>query len=243
MHREKPPFQLLPTILIIVSSVHASTTNFCGSDWTDASTDCQNRQPCPEGTDDECDPPGICWADTLCDTTKGDGILFDKDNPQHQRFCGNSWNDAADNCSAERHCASGDSSECPNGEACYSFLTSCNYVDMIVGSSGGDSGGGEEESGGPPRLDGNSPMRSNWCGSDWNDAIAHCTDTSHWCPSGSDSDCPAGKCFGMSYVTLRVKFLRTNALSGKICFAGTDCKFVDDLHPTESVCKGSALTN
>jgi hypothetical protein len=112
---------------------------------------------------------------------------------------------------------------------------------MIVGSSGGDSGGGEEESGGPPRLDGNSPMRSNWCGSDWNDAIAHCTDTSHWCPSGSDSDCPAGKCFGMSYVTLRVKFLRTNALSGKICFAGTDCKFVDDLHPTESVCKGSAL--
>ena len=39
------------------------------------------------GTDDECDS-GICWADTLCDTNKGDGILFDKDNPQHQRFCG-----------------------------------------------------------------------------------------------------------------------------------------------------------
>ena len=49
---------------------------------------------------------------------------------------------------------------------------------MIVGGGGnkdeeGDSGGG------PTRLDGNSPMRSNWCGSDWNDAIAHCTDTSH----------------------------------------------------------------
>ena len=56
-------------------------------------------------------------------------------------------------------------------------------MDMIVGSAG-SGGGKEEDSGGPTRLDGNSPMRSNWCGSDWNDAIAHCTDTSHWCPSG-----------------------------------------------------------
>lgn len=180
MHRRKFSVLLLPAL--IISIVHASPNNFCGNDWNDASTDCQNRQPCPGGIDDECDS-GICWADTLCDTNKGDGILFDKDNPQHQRFCGKSWNDAADNCSIDRHCPSGDSSECGSGEACYSFLTGCSYVDMIVGSTGGGSDK-EDDSGGPTRLDGNSPMRSNWCGSDWNDAIAHCTDTSHWCPSG-----------------------------------------------------------
>jgi hypothetical protein len=173
---------LAPIILLSKPArLHASTTNFCGIDWNDASADCVNRQPCPEGTDEECDS-GVCWADTMCDTANGDGIMFDKDNAQHQRFCGGSWEDAANNCSIERHCKSGDDSECPDGEECYSFLSGCNYADMMAGS--GAAGGDEEEAGGPTRLDGNSPIRSNWCGSDWNDAIAHCTDDSHWCPSG-----------------------------------------------------------
>ena len=90
---------------------------------------------------------------------------------------------------------------------------------MIVGSIG-NGNGNEDDSDGPTRLDANSPMRSNWCGSDWNDAIAHCTDTSHWCPSGSDSDCPAGK----------------------VCYAGTDCMFRDDLHPTESPTPAPSIT-
>lgn len=175
MQREKTLLQLLPLFL---PTIHSSPNNFCGSDWTDASSDCQNRQPCPGGIDDECDPPTICWADTLCDTTKGDGILFDQDHPQHKRFCGKSWNDAAENCNSESHCPSGDSSECKNGESCYSFLPDCNYIDMVISSDQGDN------SDGPPRLSGNSPLRSNWCGSDWNDAITHCADTSYWCPSG-----------------------------------------------------------
>lgn len=180
--------RLVPLLLAShqsLSAAQSSTTNFCGTDWTDASTDCQNRQPCPSGTDEECDS-GICWADTTCDTAKGDGVLFDRENPQHQRFCGNSWNDAAENCSVERHCPSGDSAECTGGDTCYSFLSGCNYVDMITGGGDGgddDAAAAEEESE-PNRLDSNSPMRSNWCGSDWNDAIAHCDDDSYWCPSG-----------------------------------------------------------
>lgn len=75
-------------------------------------------------------------------------------------------------------------------------------------SSGEDGGGG----GNSNRLDANDPMRSNWCGSDWNDAIAHCSSDDHWCPSGSDADCPGGK----------------------ICYAGTECKFIADLFPTAS---------
>lgn len=114
MQHPKPIVRRLLPAILLIANAEASPNNFCGNDWNDASTDCQNRQPCPGelviilswafskinnwnckwtnhfilgATDDECDS-GICWADTLCDTNKGDGILFDKDNPQHQRFCG-----------------------------------------------------------------------------------------------------------------------------------------------------------
>lgn len=39
------------------SGVYA-TKNFCGLTWGDASADCQNSQPCPLGTDEECTSGG-----------------------------------------------------------------------------------------------------------------------------------------------------------------------------------------
>lgn len=35
-------------------SVSYATKNFCGLDWGDASSNCEARQPCPTGIDDEC---------------------------------------------------------------------------------------------------------------------------------------------------------------------------------------------
>ena len=150
---------------------------------------------------------GTCWADTTCDTDLGHGILYDMDYPTHSRFCGISWEDADTNCNLERHCPTGQSSECTEGEECFSFLTGCNYVDMIGGPPDDSDGEGSSAT-----LGKDDPSRSNYCGVDWNDAISNCADDENWCPSGADADCP----------------------EGKLCFAGTDCKYVSDIFPTGS---------
>ena len=119
---------------------------------------------------------------------------------------------AGKNCEIKRHCPSGEDDECPKGQECYSFLSNCNFVDMMGGPEGAalasKPSGGNSKIG----LDANDPARSNFCGTDWNDAIASCSKEDHWCRAGSDSECPGGK----------------------VCYAGTDCKYVADLHPTMS---------
>ena len=53
---------LATAALLGLSNLHvttASTTNFCGTNWDDASSDCVARQPCPTGTDEEC-KTGTC---------------------------------------------------------------------------------------------------------------------------------------------------------------------------------------
>lgn len=188
---------------ILCHSTLASTTHFCGTAWEDASTDCANKQPCPLGTDEECHS-GTCWADTKCDTTNGGGLAFDKGNPQHSRFCGIGWAEAKDNCSPATHCPSGSNDECEDGEQCYSWLPDCNFADMITG--------GEQQGSSQPKFDPDDPVRSFFCGSSFADADGSCFKEDHWCPSGSDKDCPAGK----------------------ICFSSTSCKFDSDLDPSRA---------
>ena len=217
-HDRRPHRPLTAVVaVIVIIGVRANTKNFCGSDWTAASTDCEARQPCAQGTDEECTSAlgETCWADTLCDTALGHGALSNRNDPSHQRFCGTTWEDASTNCAVERHCPSGDESECDDGQECYSFLGSCNYIDMMVGNldsaSTVDEGSGNSTSTLPGlELDRDDPTRTNYCGVDWSDAIGNCDDDSHWCPDGTDEECP----------------------DGKICFAGTDCKYESDLVPT-----------
>ncbi len=199
-------FFVFSLISIIISPcVHASTTtNFCGTTWEDASRDCAKKQPCPNGTDEEC-KVGTCWGDTACDSTTGGGLVFDSDNPKHSRFCGIGWAEAKDNCSPATHCPSGRPDECGVGEQCYSFLPGCSYVDMMLG------GGQEQTISKPklPKLDPFDPARSNFCGFNFGDADGSCSD---WCPSGSDGDCPGGKS----------------------CFAKTSCEYILDLEPSRT---------
>ncbi len=154
---------------------------------------------------------GTCWADTSCDTSLGDGALYNRDDPSHSRFCGLTYNEAMEACSVDTHCPTGDHAECPEGYACFSFLTGCNYVDMVGGP-----GNVTISSGNATKLDPDDPTRSNYCGVDWNDAISNCDNDDHWCASGADSDCP----------------------EGKTCFAGTECKYESDLFPTISPTSG-----
>ncbi|KAL3761003.1 hypothetical protein ACHAWU_004623 [Discostella pseudostelligera] len=190
-----------------VSRLAYATKNFCGLDWGDASSDCESNQPCPTGIDDECTAGGTCWADTSCDTSLGHGALYNHEDPSHMRFCGTTYNEAMETCSVDNHCPTGDHAECPEGQACFSFLTGCNYVDMMGGVGNITISGGNSTT---PKLDADDPARSNYCGTDWNDAISNCDNIDHWCASGADSDCP----------------------EGKTCFAGTDCKYEADLFPT-----------
>eukprot|EP00579_Thalassiosira_antarctica_P011753 CAMPEP_0201916102 /NCGR_PEP_ID=MMETSP0903-20130614/5819_1 /ASSEMBLY_ACC=CAM_ASM_000552 /TAXON_ID=420261 /ORGANISM="Thalassiosira antarctica, Strain CCMP982" /LENGTH=142 /DNA_ID=CAMNT_0048451839 /DNA_START=82 /DNA_END=509 /DNA_ORIENTATION=+ len=97
--------------------------------------------------------------------------------------------DANNNCKLSRHCPGGDSSECPRGEECYSFLSDCNYIDMIgrpsAGSSSSSSGGSGSDSGGAGgddsgKVPSNDPSRNNYCRSDWNDALLNCDKDDHW---------------------------------------------------------------
>lgn len=114
-------------------------------------------------------------------------------------------------CSVDNHCPTGDHAECPEGQACFSFLTGCNYVDMVGGPGNVTISGGNAT-----KLDPDDPTRSNYCGTDWNDAISNCENDDHWCASGADSDCP----------------------EGKTCFAGTECKYDTDLFPTVTPTSG-----
>lgn len=207
--------RLLHTLraVLLCGQLCHGTKNFCGSTWGDASEGCINKQPCASGLDEDCAPGTVCWADTNCDTSKGDGLMYDLNHPSHMRFCGSSWDDASSNCEIKRHCPSGGDDECPKGQECYSFLSNCNYVEM-VGGPGEATSLASKLSGDSSKigLDANDPSRSNFCGYDWNDAISSCHKDDHWCRAGSDSECP----------------------SGKVCYAGTDCKYVADLQPTIS---------
>ena len=90
---------------------------------------------------------------------------------------------------------------------------------MIGGPPPPDSGGDDDGGGGgggdgdatPARLPSSDPTCNNYCGSDWNNALANCDSPDHWCPNGADEDCP----------------------DNKVCYAGTDyCRYIANLFPT-----------
>jgi len=70
----------------------------------DASDNCEERQHCPSGTDDECETEGhICFGGTTCDSKQGHGNKFKYanvpyDDISNTRFCGLGWQGAIDHC-------------------------------------------------------------------------------------------------------------------------------------------------
>jgi hypothetical protein len=88
-----------------------SDAYFCGTDWSDATTNC--HQHCPGGTDGECAQGQSCFAATSCDGS----ALSDA------YFCGTDWDDATTNC--HQHCPGGTDRECAQGQSCFAD-TSCN---------------------------------------------------------------------------------------------------------------------
>jgi hypothetical protein len=211
-----PPLIQRPLfITIFVAIARASQdNNFCGTTWADASSSCQDRQHCPSGSDDECTitPGQICFADTLCDASKGDGakaalaglaylIDIPEEDIRNRKFCGSWWAAAQEVCSVDTFCGH-DEGSCQEFTTCYE--TGCNVQELVAAEMGEDwkellSGSPDDndddsEAGKPKiELDEKDARRSNFCGSTWADASAQC---GTWC-LGEDTDCPGNlKCFG-----------------------------------------------
>lgn len=150
----------LQFILVSGNSLAKNTPEdkfFCGWTWDDE--DCQKRQHCPSGKDEDCDAFEFgmkCFANTECDVKKGDGSWYEpyepgdprprpprpspggterpvygkSDNPSDHYFCGKSFDDANNKCA--NHCPSGMSAHCPYGELCFFDVHACNVKNMVT---------------------------------------------------------------------------------------------------------------
>ena len=71
------------------STALVATTNYCGTTWTDAATDCGIA--CPSGMDGDCPPNQFCFAEI---TSCASNSLA----PITTNWCGKDWNDASNVC-------------------------------------------------------------------------------------------------------------------------------------------------
>ena len=201
---------LLSHYLVIFANA-AGDNFFCGTSWNDASGNCDNRQPCPGATDDECTQPGhVCFGDTICSAAAGHGERFkfmalaplvdvSYADPSNIMFCGSWWAGAQQSCTVATHCGTpgGADKPCPSQGTC--FETSCHLQDLVTMEFGDDwremviASVGKGGSGSVSKLSPDDPRRNQYCGLSWNQASAKCT---QHC-MGDDDECPGGqKCFG-----------------------------------------------
>lgn len=132
--------------IISFATAQSKDSFFCGTSWADASSNCDDRQPCPNALDEECSTPGhICFADTLCSIAAGDGEKFkfialanlanvDYDDKANNMFCGSWWATAEEHCSVDTHCTSGE--QCGGLDHC--FDTGCHVQDILQVELGDD---------------------------------------------------------------------------------------------------------
>ena len=201
-------YKQLTTIYIILVNIivcaQNTNNNFCGVTWMDASDNCNTRQHCPSGSNEECIYGHTCYADTLCDITReghgsnapppsfsstststtssiGNGLPYE--DRANTRFC---QSQTITECTIDLWC--GDQGVCDDGLVCH--YSDCHYHDILKKQ--------EEEQAENDILasqqliinaDANDPIRNNFCGSSWEDASSKC---STWC-LGEDDICPDGQ--------------------------------------------------
>eukprot|EP00804_Cyclotella_cryptica_P009725 CCRYP_011242-RB/>CCRYP_011242-RB protein AED:0.05 eAED:0.05 QI:415/1/1/1/0.9/0.81/11/3311/1034 len=124
----------------------------------------------------------------------------------NRNFCGETYIDASTNCSREKHCPSGLSTDCPEGLNCFSFLPNCNIDEMPTPAptlsppptSSAPTSSTPTITPSPTLAPiGKDDMRYFFfCGLDWMDASTRCYKQ---CISGFHSDCPTGEqCFAQA---------------------------------------------
>mmetsp|Transcript_30918 Transcript_30918/g.58716 ORF Transcript_30918/g.58716 Transcript_30918/m.58716 type:complete len:222 (-) Transcript_30918:30-695(-) len=176
---------LLPALILAPYSYYAvlaqdSNHYFCGASWDDASQNCDERQQCVGGTDDECESTEarICFGGTTCDSRVGHGSKFKFANVPHgdisnTRFCGVDWASAIDDCSISTHCPTGFSEECPGVQSCYGGLQ-CNVQDLLAEAEEAKANDDANANVAIHRIPKRDARRNNFCGTNWGDANSKC---------------------------------------------------------------------
>jgi len=118
---------------------------YCGLNFEHAQNRCAMAIPCSDGLSDVCldgetcfGIGGTCAASTVFPPTSNippaplptpspstsptEKHAFD---PDATSFCGDDYNDARDNCYANKACPSGAIEVCPNGQTCYTGIMNC----------------------------------------------------------------------------------------------------------------------
>ena len=264
------PIVTLPLTLVGISTTSLirltrGTKNFCGTTWNDASLNCDNRQPCELGTDEECTAGK---SDCLVHLHSVVGIYAE--NPRYDlnvvRNYPLVWNEKiSPTHTQQRHTKITGHGKCWGDTNCD---TSLGHGILFMRDH---------------------PSHSRFCGDSWEDADTKCTIERH-CPNGTSAECSDGQtCYmflsacnyidmiggypiatvGASSTTLpKDDPTRSNYCGidwndaiggcaddenwcpsgadadcpeGKICFAGTECLYVSDLVPTASPSDGPTV--
>ncbi|KAL7552504.1 hypothetical protein ACHAWF_015751 [Thalassiosira exigua] len=197
-HRQIRPHRPRPRHRAAQAAVVDNPENkFCGISHAEAYQFCHlephKSLPCPDG-DEEC-PPGMpCWKiEEACTpppvpTTPvptRSPLSERSSDPSDHNFCGMGF-DNLFQCS--KHCPNGTPAECPPGQLCY-FNTPCDA--RVEGSLLG------APTASPVRAPTAGPTvyrhvvtigKSNFCGTDYNEASANCARGRN-CPTGSNDEC------------------------------------------------------
>ena len=118
-----------------------ANSRFCGSDWSAAKDSCSIETHCRSGSNDDCPQGQSCHGGLPCNiidlmrrVRNASGSTpfptmppVGRDHPSNQKFCGQTWSDAAETCSLETHCPSG---YCQDGLECFESIPNCNAYDM-----------------------------------------------------------------------------------------------------------------
>ena len=96
----------------VPSGKPTTSSNYCGTSWTDANSSCQTK--CPLGQNNECPSGQQCFNNiTGCSSTP----------TTSSNYCGTSWTDANSRCQTK--CPLGQNNECGSGQQCYGNITGC----------------------------------------------------------------------------------------------------------------------
>ena len=168
--------------LLLIAAVSAQESNhfFCGSTWDDASNNCDSRQHCPSGTDDECNGGGGAAATSATTQTTWTAATTwtapSEWNRHHQYQRQRSLQGTAIVSGGESGgtttpliCFGGTLCDSTLGHGSKAKYTNVPYEDI---------------------------SNTRFCGTDWNMAIAECSVETH-CPTGFSDECPTGSsCYG-----------------------------------------------
>lgn len=151
----------------------STTGNYCGTTWEDAGNRCETT--CPGGVDSECPSGQSCFADVSCGSSPPTSTTGN--------YCGTTWEDAGVRC--QTTCPNGVDGDCPSGQYCFASIT-CT-------TSSSPTPAAAPTATRTPTPTATPLTATNYCGTDWENAQAQCANT---CPTGVDSECPAGEyCF------------------------------------------------